>query len=252
MDVAVLIGRNVKLLPKIPVCISTGSSPTPSLQTVTGLVVELWSMGTKNSRLVTSCQWEFRLGCIMQDSLIQSVTSLTEQVYSYFQKKKQDTDLNAGSYLNKFIHSRLYFLFFYILLTSLMSYWSPFLRLALNFRRDQWVWRRGSWMGAGVPPLPDGNVVSCNWYSCWKNVGWWTKGAMRRWLLGSVQCDNPNILSRSRWGHRYATQVIHRTGRVSLVQRWRWMEFKVSSRSHGNVAKTKVCNEEGEFIYASC
>ena len=37
MDVAVLIGRNVKLLPKIPVCISTGSSPTPSLQTVTGL-----------------------------------------------------------------------------------------------------------------------------------------------------------------------------------------------------------------------
>jgi hypothetical protein len=30
MDVAVLIGRNVELFPKIPVCISTGSSSTPS------------------------------------------------------------------------------------------------------------------------------------------------------------------------------------------------------------------------------
>ena len=30
MGVAVLISRNMKLFPKIPVCISTGSSPTPS------------------------------------------------------------------------------------------------------------------------------------------------------------------------------------------------------------------------------
>ena len=30
MGVAVLIGRNMKLFPKIPVCISTGSSSTPS------------------------------------------------------------------------------------------------------------------------------------------------------------------------------------------------------------------------------
>ena len=41
-------------------------------------------------------------------------------------------------------------------------------------------------------------------------------------------------------------------GKVGLVQRWRYMGFKVLSRSHGNAAKTKVCNEEGEFTCASC
>ena len=30
MDVAVLILRNMKIFPNLPVCISTGSSPTPS------------------------------------------------------------------------------------------------------------------------------------------------------------------------------------------------------------------------------
>ena len=60
---------------------------------------------------------------------------------------------------------------------------------------------------------------------------------------------DPNILSRSWRGHYHPTRITHRTGRVSLVQRRSWLEIKVSSRSHGNVAKTKLRNEEGEFTF---